>query len=66
VLHDAPTSAGVRQDDDLRRHPWRPKTPHTNRVRATRNDARRNAIDYALQPQLAIARTLTTESDRKG
>ncbi len=41
-----------------------PKTPPHEP--SSRNDARRNAIDGALQPLLAIARTLKTGSDREG
>jgi hypothetical protein len=56
--------AGEGQADDDLRHHLRAKD--TAARPSPRNDARRNAIDEALQPLPAIAPTLKTGSDREG
>ena len=68
TLHATPTYTGDRTDDDeLRRRLWAADTAARSQVALLaqeRNDARRNAIDEALQPLLVAARTLRTGPDR--
>lgn len=66
-LHNEPTYTGEQADDDLRRHLWAADTAaraHLARLAQERNDARRNALDEAVEPVLAVARTLKTGPDR--
>jgi hypothetical protein len=66
-LHNDPTFTGEQADDELRRHLWAADTAaraRLARLAQERNDARRNAIDEALEPVLAVARTLKTGPDR--
>jgi hypothetical protein len=66
-LHNTPTYTGEQADDDLRRHLWAADTAaraQLARLAQERNDARRNALDDALAPILAVAATLKTGPDR--
>ncbi len=68
VLHGLPTYTGDTTDNDaLRRRLWASHTAAQARLAELaqeRNAARRNAIDEALQPLIAAARSLKTSADR--
>jgi hypothetical protein len=67
-LHGLPTYTGDATDDDaLRRDLWASHTAAQARLAdltRERNAARRNAIDEALQPLIAAARSLKTSAER--
>jgi len=67
-LHGLPAYTGEGTDDDaLRRDLWASHTAAQTRLAELaqeRNAARRNAIDDALQPLIAAARSLKTSADR--
>jgi hypothetical protein len=59
--------AGRACDDDLRRQLWAQPSAATTRlelIRAERSDAKRNALDEAIAPLLAMARSLRTTAER--
>lgn len=68
TLHGTPAYTGDRHDDEqLRRQLWAQDTAaraQLARLAQERNEARRNAIDEAVEPLLAVARTLKTGPDR--
>jgi hypothetical protein len=67
TLHGTPTYTGERADDDLRRHLWAADAAARAQLASLaqeRNDRRRNAIDEALEPAVAIARTLRSGPER--
>ncbi len=68
TLHGTPAYTGDRtDDDDLRRRLWAEDTAARAQLALLtqeRNDARRNAIDQALEPLIAAARQLKTGPDR--
>ncbi|GAA0911553.1 hypothetical protein [Virgisporangium aurantiacum] len=66
-LHNKPTYTGEQTDDVLRRRLRAADTAaraQLARLAQERNDARSNAIDDALDPVLAVARTLKSGPDR--
>ena len=68
TLHGTPAYTGDRtEDDELRRELWAKDTAARAQLALLaqqRNDWHRNAIDEALEPLLAAARTLKTGPDR--